>query len=121
MKIEAFRRIHPIISKPIGMFLRRKGAFLRAARMRPSRGHSLDRDLKILRRLGVNHYRFGIEWGRVEPKPGVFNEAAIRQYVSMARKLKAAGIEPIVTLWHFTFPSWLYDSRKKRALEFSPS
>ena len=38
-----------------------------------------DRDLNVLRKLGVNHYRFGIEWGRVEPKPGLFNEEAIRQ------------------------------------------
>ena len=80
-----------------------------------------DRDLRTLRKLGVNHYRFGIEWARVEPKPGVFNEAAIRQYVSMARKLKASGIEPIVTLWHFTFPSWLYDSQQEGALEFPAS
>lgn len=72
-----------------------------------------DKDVAALKKLGVNHYRFGIEWGRVEPKPGVFNEAAIRQYVQMAKKLRAAGIEPVVTLWHFTFPDWLYDSKKK--------
>lgn len=77
-----------------------------------------DKDVRALKALGVNHYRFGIEWGRVEPKPGVFNEAAIRQYVEMAKKLKAAGIEPIVTLWHFTFPDWLYDSRAKSRSNF---
>ena len=77
-----------------------------------------DRDLRTLRELGVNHYRFGIEWARVEPKRGVYNEAAIQQYVRMARKLKAAGIEPIVTLWHFTFPSWLYDTKKKARSNF---
>ncbi|MFM8715511.1 MAG: glycoside hydrolase family 1 protein, partial [Spartobacteria bacterium] len=72
-----------------------------------------DKDLAALKELGVNHYRFGIEWGRVEPQPGVFNEKALRQYAQMARRLKAAGIEPVVTLWHFTFPAWLYDSKKK--------
>jgi len=77
-----------------------------------------DKDVAALKKLGVNHYRFGIEWGRVEPKPGVFNEAAIRQYVQMARKLRAAGIEPIVTLWHFTFPDWLYDSKNKAQSNF---
>jgi beta-glucosidase len=77
-----------------------------------------DRDVAMLKKLGVTHYRFGIEWGRVEPKPGVFDEAAIRRYVSMARRLKAAGIEPIVTLWHFTFPSWLYDSDDKAHSDF---
>src|SRR5215207_9857398 len=48
---------------------------------------NFDRDLRTLRQLGVNHYRFGIEWARVEPKRGVYNEAAIQQYVRMARKL----------------------------------
>ncbi len=91
----------------------------------PSRGDdatfswsAFDKDVAALRELGVNHYRFGIEWGRVEPKPGVFNEAAIRQYVTMAKKLRAAGIEPIVTLWHFTFPDWLYDSKNKAESNF---
>ncbi len=77
-----------------------------------------DKDVAALKKLGVSHYRFGIEWGRVEPQPGVFNEAAIRQYAAMARKLKANGIEPIVTLWHFTFPSWLYDTKKKNKSDF---
>lgn len=77
-----------------------------------------DKDVAALKKLGVTHYRFGIEWGRVEPQRGVFNEAAIRQYVGMAKKLRAAGIEPIVTLWHFTFPSWLYDSKHKNRSDF---
>lgn len=66
-----------------------------------------DRDVEALKKIGVNHYRFGVEWARVEPQPGRYNEAALRRYVEMARKLKAAGIEPIVTLWHFTFPDWM--------------
>lgn len=77
-----------------------------------------DKDVAVLRKLGVTHYRFGIEWGRVEPEPGRFNEAAIQRYVGMARRLRAAGIEPIVTLWHFTFPSWLYDSKAKNRSNF---
>ena len=77
-----------------------------------------EKDLATLKKLGVTHYRFGIEWGRVEPKPGVFNEAAIAQYASMARRLRANGIEPIVTLWHFTFPDWLYDPKAKDKSNF---
>ncbi len=77
-----------------------------------------DRDVRMLKRIGVTHYRFGIEWGRVEPQPGQFNPVAIARYAAMARKLKAAGIEPIVTLWHFTFPDWLYDSKKKGRSDF---
>lgn len=71
-----------------------------------------DKDLEALKKIGVNHYRFGVEWARVEPQPGRYNEAAIRRYVEMARRLKAAGIEPVVTLWHFTFPSWMVTKGK---------
>lgn len=77
-----------------------------------------DKDVAALKKLGVTHYRFGIEWGRVEPQPGRFNEKAIAQYVRMARTLRANGIEPVVTLWHFTFPSWLYDTNAKRRSNF---
>jgi beta-glucosidase len=77
-----------------------------------------DEDVRVLRKIGVNHFRFGIEWARVEPRPGEFNEAAIRQYVRMAQKLRAAGIEPVVTLWHFTFPDWLYDPAQKPHVNF---
>jgi len=83
----------------------------------PPKGNALyswthfDKDLEALKKSGVTHYRFSIEWARVEPKPGVYNEAAIRGYAAMARKLKEAGIEPVVCLWHFTFPAWLYDKK----------
>jgi beta-glucosidase len=73
---------------------------------------NFEKDLEALKAIGVNHYRFGIEWARVEPQPGRFNEAAIRRYVEMARRLRAAGIEPVVTLWHFTMPSWLLTPKK---------
>jgi beta-glucosidase len=71
-----------------------------------------DQDLKALQKIGVNSYRFSIEWARVEPQPGVYNEKAITHYVDMARKLKESGIEPVVCLWHFTFPAWLVDKKQ---------
>jgi len=77
-----------------------------------------DLDLAALKRLGVSHFRFGVEWARIEPRPGVINEAALAQYVRMARDLRAAGIEPVVTLWHFTFPDWLYDTHAKARSNF---
>ncbi len=83
----------------------------------PDKGNALyswthfDKDLAALKKIGVTHYRFSIEWARVEPQPGVYNEEAIQRYVGMARKLKEAGIEPVICLWHFTFPSWLYDKK----------
>ncbi len=83
----------------------------------PPKGNALyswthfDKDVAAIKKIGITHYRFSIEWARVEPKPGVYNEAALRHYVEMARRLKAAGIEPVICLWHFTFPAWLYDTR----------
>jgi beta-glucosidase len=70
-----------------------------------------DKDVAALKKIGVTHYRFSIEWARVEPQPGRYNQKAIRGYVTMCRKLKEAGIEPVVTLWHFTFPGWLTDTK----------
>lgn len=82
----------------------------------PQRGNTVvmswndfDKDVAALKKIGVTHYRISLEWARIEPQPGKYDEAAIRRYVAMARKLKAAGIEPVVCLWHFTFPDWLYD------------
>jgi beta-glucosidase len=79
-----------------------------------------EKDLDALKFLGVNHFRFGVEWARIEPHRGEINGAALRQYAEMARKCHEAGIEPILTLWHFTFPSWLYPSDKSRAAFLNP-
>ena len=77
-----------------------------------------NQDLAALKQIGVTHFRFGVEWARIEPRPGVINERALAQYVGMARQLRAAGIEPIVTLWHFTFPDWLYETDAKTRSNF---
>lgn len=77
-----------------------------------------DKDLALLKKLGVSHYRFSVEWARVEPHPGQINKHALAQYTEMARQLRAAGIEPIVTLWHFTFPGWAYDPKQKGRSNF---
>lgn len=84
----------------------------------PEKGNALyswsdwPKDLAALRKIGVTHYRFSIEWARVEPQPGKYQEEVIQKYVDMARRLKAAGIEPVVCLWHFTFPDWLSEDNK---------
>ncbi len=79
---------------------------------------NFDADLAILKEIGVTHFRFGVEWARIEPRPGEYNDRALAQYLQMARKLRAAGIEPIVTLWHFTFPDWLYTTSRKPNVNF---
>ena len=65
-------------------------------------------DFRLLRSLGVNSYRFSIEWARVEPEPGKFDQAAIDQYARMLARLREYGIVPMVTLHHFTHPVWFH-------------
>jgi beta-glucosidase len=87
--------------------------FFESGKIKEPRGNGaysytqVDRDIRALKSLGVTHYRFGVEWARVEPEPGHFNEAAINHYVQLAHELNKQGIIPIVCLWHFTFPYWL--------------
>ncbi len=57
--------------------------------------------------LGLNSLRLSVDWSRIEPEPGVFNPSALRQYAEMIRLLRQRGIEPMVTLHHFTDPLWL--------------
>lgn len=65
-----------------------------------------------LRQLAADHhsaYRFSIEWARVEPQCGVFDRAAVRHYRRVVRTCRELGLEPVVTLQHFTLPVWLAD------------
>jgi len=66
-----------------------------------------EEDFDILGELHLKAYRFSIEWSRIEPEEGVFNEEAIDRYRKMITSLRKRGIEPFVTLWHWTLPLWL--------------
>lgn len=80
-------------------------------------------DVALLRCLGLNSYRFSIEWARLEPEPGRFDLAAFDRYREILGALRDAGIEPLLTLHHFTLPLWqsrrggLLDRELPRALE----
>jgi len=64
-------------------------------------------DVNLLRDIGANAYRFSIEWSRVEPVDGQWDEIAWAHYGDEIALLREAGIEPMVTLLHFTIPDWL--------------
>lgn len=64
-------------------------------------------DVDLLQRIGLNAYRFSVEWARIEPAPGQFDQQALDTYRRQIEALKEAGIEPLVTLHHFTNPLWL--------------
>ena len=63
-------------------------------------------DFDIAKKLGHNAHRFSIEWSRIEPEEGKFNEAEIEHYREVIKALRERGIEPFVTLWHWTNPVW---------------
>jgi len=66
-------------------------------------------DFDLARELGHNAHRFSIEWSRIEPEEGTFSVEAIVHYREVLEALKERGIEPIVTLHHYTLPRWLAD------------
>lgn len=66
-----------------------------------------EEDIRLMAAAGLNAYRFSIEWARIEPQEGVFDEKEIEHYRGVIRCCKGSGIEPIVTLHHFSSPKWL--------------
>lgn len=69
-----------------------------------------EEDIKLMAQAGLNAYRFSIEWARIEPRQGVFDEAEIRHYRKVLVCCRENGIEPVVTMHHFTSPKWLIEN-----------
>jgi beta-glucosidase len=57
--------------------------------------------------LNNNSHRMSVEWSRIQPQPDTWNEEALAQYSDMVDGLLARGIEPMITLHHFTNPLWI--------------
>ena len=64
-------------------------------------------DLALVRAGGMNAYRFSIEWARIEPERGEISRAALDHYRRICIACREMGIEPIVTVHHFTSPRWI--------------
>lgn len=69
--------------------------------------HHFKRDFDIAQSLNHNTHRFSIEWSRIEPIEGKFDQKEIEHYRQVLIALKKRGLEPFVTLHHFTLPIWL--------------
>ncbi len=65
-----------------------------------------EQDFDLAQSLGVNALRLSVEWSRIEPEEGKWDEAALERYRQMLQGLHARGIRPFVTLHHFTNPIW---------------
>ncbi len=61
----------------------------------------------LMAAMGHNTHRLSVEWSRIEPEEGIFDPAAIARYREMLTGLRQRGIEPMVTLFHFSSPQWL--------------
>jgi beta-glucosidase len=71
--------------------------------------HRWDEDVALVADLGFTHYRFSIEWSRIEPETGEFSQAALDHYRRVCEALLTRGVKPVVTFHHFTSPLWLAD------------
>lgn len=63
-------------------------------------------DFDIAQKLNLNSFRFSIEWSRIEPQEGVWDAAEIQHYRDYIAAMKKRGLEPMVTLFHWTMPVW---------------
>lgn len=66
-----------------------------------------EEDIKLMAEAGLNAYRFSVEWARIEPEEGMYDAEETEHYRKVIACCRKYGIEPIVTLHHFTSPVWL--------------
>lgn len=69
--------------------------------------HRYESDIRLMAAAGLNAYRFSIEWARIEPREGQFDPEALEHYRQVIACCRANGLEPVVTLHHFSSPVWL--------------
>jgi beta-glucosidase len=71
--------------------------------------HRWSEDVQLVAGMGLQAYRFSLEWSRIEPAEGEFSVAALDYYRRICAALRERGITPVVTFHHFTTPTWLTD------------
>lgn len=63
-------------------------------------------DIALIAQSGFTHYRFSVEWSKIEPQKGVFDENALEHYCAVVDEVIKQGLTPILTLFHHTWPVW---------------
>lgn len=66
-----------------------------------------EEDIRLLAEAGLNAYRFGIEWARIQPQKGVWDERETEHYRKVLECCLRNGVTPVVTMHHFSSPAWL--------------
>lgn len=74
-------------------------------------------DFDLLGSLHQNAHRLSLEWSRIEPLPGEFSSTALAHYRDVLQALRDRDMEPLVTLHHFTNPTWIADAGSWEAPE----
>ncbi len=64
------------------------------------------KDFELLKQLNLNAFRFGVEWSRIEPKEGQWDQKEIQHYKDYIHELRKRGIEPVMNVWHWSMPTW---------------
>jgi beta-glucosidase len=82
--------------------------------------HRYRDDIAVLADAGLNTYRFGIEWARIEPAEGEFSQAALDHYRRVLEACRERRVLPIVTFHHFTVPRWLQEKGGFAYERFAP-
>ena len=71
--------------------------------------HQYPADIQRAKALGVKVFRTSIEWARVEPRKGYRDPKALAYYDDLVRRIRAAGMRPMLTLDHWVYPGWVAD------------
>ena len=69
--------------------------------------HRYREDIALAKSLGCNTFRIGINWARVEPKEGIWDETELAYYDDVVDAMLEAGLAPLITLDHFVYPGWM--------------
>jgi len=70
--------------------------------------HHLEEDVLLMKEMGLKAYRFSVSWSRVLPERGKSNPIGLDYYSHLIDLLLSAGIEPILTVYHWDLPLWAY-------------
>jgi beta-glucosidase len=77
-----------------------------------------EEDFELARSLKSNMFRMSLAWERIEPSPGVWDEAVLDHYEKMIARMRDYGLEPLITIEHFVLPVWLAEKGGLTAKNF---
>lgn len=70
--------------------------------------HRMREDVALMHEMGLKSYRFSVSWSRIMPNEGEINPLGIKFYSDLIDELIKNGIEPLLTIYHWDMPTWVY-------------